>query len=659
MAVQFDNPQARSYLLGDYRLEPEKRRLWRNGAVVRLSHKPLQVLLYLIEHRDRVVSRQELLDQFWDGKDVYDDTLRKAVGAIRKALDEDASGARFIETHYGEGYRYVGPFAEEAIEDAAPTIEVERVRGLHIIIEEDDSQAPLAQAATATLAGAAEAQAHRRWVSPVALTLSLVAVVLGAIGITLYYSQTAPRSNQPPASAIHSVAVLPLKNLSGDPDNEYFADGLTETFITELSKIGGLKVISRGSVFTFKGKEVDPREAGRRLGVAAVLEGSVRRSGDQVRVDVRLVGTEDGKVLWAGDARERAIGDIFAVQDEIARHVASALRIKLSGGDQQLARRYTDNVEAYQAYLKGRYFLSKRTAEGITRGIEYFKQAIALDPNYALAYAGLTAGYDKAYWFMRLPAQAVTEKEREAATRALALDDSLAEAHLAMATVYGSAWEMSKAAGEIARAIEINPGDADVHHQYAYCLVQLGRLDEAVAEIQLARELDPLNVVMNVDVGEILLYAGRYDEAIEALRQAIEMDAGRANAHFDLAQAYERKGMEREAIEEYFKNAPLDGWNPDEITAMKEAYAASGVRGFWQTVLEKSNAKSKRGYIAPFVMARLHARLGETNQAFDWLERAFAEHSPALLNLQVDPVLAMLRTDPRYTDLLRRVGFAQ
>ena len=377
-----------------------------------------------------------------------------------------------------------------------------------------------------------------------------------------------------------------------------------------------------------------------------------------MRINVRLVSTEPGEVLWASDTYERAVGDIFVIQDKITRSVAAGLRIRLSGeGERRLAKRYTDNVEAYEAYLKGRYFLNERTPDGITKAIEYFRRAIEIDPNYALAYAGLAGGYDKVYWFIRLPPDEVMPKERAAATRALALDESLAEAHIAMATVYGNAWDLSNAARENERAIEIDPGNAEAHHNYAYCLVHLDKPDEGIAEIKRARELDPLNRVMNVDVGEILLYARRYDEAIEALNHAIGMDASRANAHYDLAQAYDRKGMDGEAVKEYLRDEVLSGETQETIAALRDGYRASGLRGFWQKKLELAKESSRRSYTLSIIPARLYARLGERDRAFDWLEKSYAEHLPTLVDLKVDPMFDGLRSDPRYIDLLRRVGF--
>jgi TolB-like protein/DNA-binding winged helix-turn-helix (wHTH) protein len=438
MSVQFNNHRGKRYILGERTLDPARRLITCNGDIVHLANKPFQVLLYLIEHRDRIVTRHELLDQYWDGKDVYDDTLRKSVGAIRKALDDRSEGARFIETRHREGYRYVGPLDEEVIE-YAPVFEIEKTRGMHIIIEEEDSHEPaLAEhAVTAELPGVADKLTRKRLISPVTFALILVAVVFGTVALTVYRNQTAHPSNQPQAFSIRSIGVLPLKNLSDDPESEYFADGLTETFITELSKIRELKVISRGSVFTFKGKDVDPREIGRRLGVGAVLEGSVRKSGNTVRVETRLVNAEDGRVIWAGNAFDRALKDIFAVQDEIACSVAANLRVTLCGeGGPQPARRYTENV-AYEALLKSRYFNNQRTPEGLRKAIEYSERAIKLDPRYAPAYAELAGYYLMGIWYIPLEPKEAVEKAKTAAARALEIDDNYAGGHEAMAEVLG------------------------------------------------------------------------------------------------------------------------------------------------------------------------------------------------------------------------------
>jgi TolB-like protein/DNA-binding winged helix-turn-helix (wHTH) protein/Tfp pilus assembly protein PilF len=655
------NQPRKRYLLDGYALAPDEQLLSRSGQTIHLPKKPFQVLTYLVEHRDRFISRAELLDLFWDGKDVYDDALRKCVGAIRKALDDQSDEARFIETRWGVGYRYIGPVTEQIVQEETIT-EIEKTRGLKIVFEEEEinDEAATDKLQTASLAPPKTFSLTallRRRPAVAVLAFLFLATAIGAAVIVSSRRRLATAENHP--APIRSIAVLPLKNLSNDSESEYFSDGITEALINSLSGIEGLKVISRGSVFAFKGQEIDPREVKTKLSVGALLEGSVLKSGERVRVNVRLVSTEDGRVLWASNTYDRPVGDIFTIQDEIARRVATGLKIRFSGeGEQRLARRYTDNVKAYQAYLKGRYFLNQRTPEGISQAINYFQQAIEMDPKYALAYAWLSEAYDKTYWYGRYsPPADVTLKEKEAATKAVALDDSLGQAHLALAAVYANGWDLSNAMSEAKRAVEIGPEDADAHHRYAYCLIHVGKPDEAVAEIQRARDLDPLNIVMNVDVGEILLYARRYDEAIEALKQAIEMDATRGYVHYDLAVAFEQKGMEQEAFGEQLKSEMLFGASPATIAALEEAYAASGLRGFWRKNLEIAKEKAKRNYIAPIVIAKLHARIADADQAFYWLEKAYAEHAPSMIDLKVDPVLDPLRSDPRYIDLLRRVGF--
>lgn len=643
------------YVLGEYWLEPDKRLLSRNGEPVRLTNKPFQVLLYLIEHRDRLVSRNELLDRFWEGKDVYDVTLTKCTGAIRKALSDPSESPRFIETRYAEGYRYIGPLDERSAQAGPSFVEVERTREVRIVLEEEIQTAPPEaekRVDVETLARPVTSIKTNQFARPAVLTLALAIIVLVTVAAILQFSRSGAENR---IQAIRSIAVLPLKNLTDDPAQDYFSDGITESFISELSRIQGLKVISRASVFALKGKDIDPREVGKLLAVEAVLEGNVRKSDDRVRVAARLVSTRDGRVLWNSEPFNRPLGDIFALQDEIACSVVAGLRVKLCV-EGEVRKRYTDNVEAYQAYLKGRYFLNKRTREGITKGIDYFQRASEIDPNYALAYAGLADSYQKAVWFMNSPPDQLMEKARVAARRALELDETLTEAHVAMAAVYYGDWDLSNTVRETELAVKLNPGSAEAHHAQAYGLITIGRLDQAISEARQSLELDPLDVVMNVDVGEILLYARHYDEAVEALKTAIEMDSTRVNAHFDLARAYEQKGMYTEAFAEDIKAEELAGASLEAIAGLKEAYASSGMSGFWQKRLLLYKQRSKRGYLPPFHLAGAYARIGEKDQALDCLMRAYAERSPLLMDIGVRPEFDSLRSDARFTDLLRRVG---
>ena len=642
------NRLRKRYLLNGYSLAPDEQLLSHNGQPVHLPKRPFQVLLFLVENRERFVSRAELLDRFWDGKDVYDDALRKCVGAIRKALEEPPDRARFIETRWGVGYRYIGPLQEQIIPYETSVTEIEKTRGVRIVVEEEEIQdAP--QTVTAPRLNPPRQRAYVK-----VIALALIVLAIGVALVTIMVSRRS-RANDNSGTKIRSIAVLPLRNLTGNVAYDYLSDGLTESLITTLSEERDLTVISRGSAFSLKGKDLDPQEAGRLLKVAALLEGSLRQSGDKLRVNVRLVSTADGKVVWATDSNDRQIGDLFAIQDDIARNLTAHLGLK-PGDREQLARRRTGNVEAYQSYLKARYSLNQRTREGITRSIDYFQRAIELDPKYALAYAGLAEAYDKAYFFNELPPQETIAKEKAAATRALQLDDSLAEAHVAMATVYANTWDLANAAREEERAIEIDPLNVEAHHNYAYRLIDLCKPDQAIAEIKRAQELDPLNMVMNIDVGEILLFARHTDEAISALRHAVEMDPARANAHWDLGNAYEANGMYAESVAEHLEEFRLKGEAPETLGELRKAFESGGIKGFWRQRL--AQLKARPGYLEPFVLVNIYLSLGDKDQVFAWLEKAYRDRNPNMVSLKSAPRHDVLRSDPRYDDLMRRVGLS-
>lgn len=473
------------YVLEDYWLEPEKQLLRRREQPVHLPKKPFQVLLHLIEHRDRFVNRAELLDLFWDGREVYDDALRKSVGTIRKAFDDQSDTPRFVETRWGVGYRYIGPVEEQIIQEQASIVEIEKTRGIKIVVEEEEIQdeSALDERATVTLAHATALwlpPALRRHTKVTALALIFLVVAIGSVAILSFRQSSRQRAaaTETRLAPIRSIAVLPLKNLTGDPSSEYFSDGLTDNLINTLSRVEGLKVISRGSVFAFKGKDVDPREAGKKLGVGALLEGSVLKNGERVRVDVRLVSTQDGRVLWASNTYDHPVGDIFTIQDEIARNATAGLRIELSGKDQQrLTKRYTDNVEAYQELLRGWYFWSQRTPSGLKKAIESYQRATEKDPNCALAYAGLAGSYAMGIWYIPLEPKEAMTKAKAAATKAVELDPNLSEAHLAMSHVLEYEWNWAGSQQEMERARELDPNFSSYGYAYSLLLSD-GKPDE-------------------------------------------------------------------------------------------------------------------------------------------------------------------------------------
>jgi TolB-like protein/DNA-binding winged helix-turn-helix (wHTH) protein/Tfp pilus assembly protein PilF len=653
------------YVLEDYWLEPEKQLLRRREQPVHLPKKPFQVLLHLIEHRDRFVNRAELLDLFWDGREVYDDALRKCVGTIRKAFDDQSETPRFVETRWGVGYRYIGPVEEQIIQEQAGIVEIAKTRGIKIVVEEEEIQeeSVVDERAVVTRAPASTPNlpsALKRNQKITAVALIFLTVAIGAAVILSFRQGSRQRTaaTEVYPAPIRSIAILPLKSLTGDPSTEYFSDGVTENLINTFSRIEGLKVISRGSVFAFKGREVDPRQVGETLGVGALLEGSVLKSGERVRVDVRLVSTQDGRVLWASNTYDRPVGDIFNIQDEIALNAAAGLRIELSGKDQkQLTRRYTNNVEAYNELLRGWYFWSQRTPSGLRRAIESYQRATEKDPHCAFAYAGVAGSYAMGIWYIPLEPKEAMKKAKAAAIRAVELDPNLSEAHLAMNTVLSYEWDWAGTQREIERARELDPNFST--YGYAYYLLQsAGKPDEAVRWIKRSEELDPLSPLIAANVGQILYYARRYDEAIEQCRKTLELDPNYAMAHMHLGQTYIRKGMYPEAVEEIQKAITLSERSPELIALLGGAYAAAGNRKEAVKVIGELTELSKHRYVPTYPIAEIYAELGSKDEAFEWLDKAYQERSIHFVDLKIDPVLDQLRSDPRFADLLRRAHLA-
>lgn len=653
------------YVLDEFRLEPETRLLAHHGEAVHLPNRPFQVLLYLIEHRDRLVSRAELLDLFWEGRDVYDATLTKCVGKIRKALKDQLDSPRFIETRYSEGYRFIGPLAEQLIEHDPAVVEIERTRGFAVVVVEEEihDSAPTGERALAAQTPAAPLtlRAPKSSRRMMALALALSVVVLTASALFVYRSRARStvdvQASQPTNIPLKSIAVLPLKNLSGDPTQDYFSDGLTESFITELSRVKGLKVISRSSVFTFKGKEVDPREVGQKLGVAAVLEGSVRRSGDTVRVEVRLISTADGRVLWTSNTYDHALKDIFAIQDGIACTVVAELKVRLCGEGEPF-KQPTNNVEAYQAYLKGRYFINAQYSEigpveALNKAAGYFEQAIAIDPNYALGYAGLADAYTQLLWFSTSDPRPLIAKAKAAALKAVELDGTLAETHTALSAAYLHDWNFDGAGREIERALALNPGYGWAYHEYSTYLGTVGRGDP-LAEVKKSEEFDPLNVTILTDTGSTLLSAGKFDEALAQFQKVRELDPNFTPSTY-LSAYYADKGMHEEALKEIAAAMAVRGRTPDLLTTLSISYAKAGQKEAAARLLDELKRLSKQQYVPNTFFAFIYTALGEKDRAFEYLERAYREHDINLLQLK-GARLEPLRSDPRFADLLRRVG---
>jgi serine/threonine protein kinase/TolB-like protein/Tfp pilus assembly protein PilF len=469
--------------------------------------------------------------------------------------------------------------------------------------------------------------------------------------------RSARRGPTPAAGPIDSLAVLPLRNDGNDPNAEYLSDGITESIINTLSQLPQLKVMARSTVFRYKGRETDAQEVGNDLGVRAVLMGRVLLIGDTLVIKAELVDVAEGTHLW-GEQYRRKPADIFEVQEEIAREISRNLQIKLTGAEQRLlAKRYTDNADAYKLYLKGRFCLSKMTRDSLLSGIKFFNQSIELDGSYALAHAGLADAYYRlsgAY----LPPKEAMPQAKAAAEKALKIDWTLSEAHASLAVILAFYdWEWAEAESEYKRAIEYNPGNASAHHWYGWYLALMGRLDQAITEITQAYELDPGSLEINTDLGLSFFLARQYDQAIEQFRKSIEMDQSFITGHFFLGWAYEQKGETETAIAEFQKVMQLED-APFIRAALGHVYAASGRRAEAERVLDELQARQKLSHVSPYDFTIIYTALGERERAFECLEQAFENRSEALVWLKVDPRLDAIRTDPRFISIQRRVGLA-
>ena len=610
------------YAFGPFRLDPVQRLLFREGEVVSLTPKALDTLLALVESRGTLLTKDELLDKVWPGTFVEEVTLAKNISTLRKAIGEAPGGGEYIETHSKRGYRFVA-----------------EVRNVEPV-------------ATAVASGSAELDpAPPLLTRKATITWRFAAVILaflfliGAAG--LWYRG---RPAESPAGGKIMLAVLPFENLSGDPAEEYFSNGLTEEMITQLGRLepDRLGVIARTSAMQYKAAHKDVRQIGSELGVDYLLEGSVRREGNRVRIAAQLIQVRDQSHQWA-ENYDRDLRDILAVQSEVAAAIARQIRLQLTPAEHaRLQNARAVNPEAYENYLKGRFFWNKRTVEGHQKAIEYFLKAVALDPDYGQAYAGLADAYALlgSAPNLVLPRREAMDRARAAAEKALRLDDSLADAHTSLGFVeMHFDWDFAGAEKEFQRAVALNPGYATAHHWYAYDLVALARLDDALAEIRRAQQADPLSVIISTDVGEMLLLARRDDAAIVQLRKTLEMDPDFSHAHWLLAWAYHNKGQSKEFIGELEKSRRA-------ASALGILCALQGKRAEARGII----ARLEKAYGSALDGAGIYVWLGDTNGAFAALDRGFKDRDGGLILMRFTPVLEPIRSDPRFEKVERSVG---
>ncbi len=473
----------------------------------------------------------------------------------------------------------------------------------------------------------------------------------------VFTEETARAKPQP------SIAVLPFANLSPDKEQDYFCDGMAEEIINALTQVEGLRVVARTSAFSFRGKKIDIREIGRKLNVDKLLEGSVRKAGNQVRITAQLVNVSDGYHLWS-EKYDRNIGelccpeDIFVIQDEISMAMVEELKGKLLKKEKAaIVKRHTENMEAYNLYLKGRHFWNKRTEESLRKSIECFKEAIKKDPGYALAYAGLADSYTTLRDYTSVSPQEVYPKAKEAVRKALEIDDTLAEAHTSLAQLRFREWDFVSAEKEFHRAIQLNPGYATAHHWYALHLMYLARFDQALAEMKKAQELDPLSLVITRNLALVLYFARDYEQASEELKKTLEMDPSFSMTHTWLACVYLQKGMHKEAFREVQKESDIHRHLDPQVEASKgRVYARMGKEGEARKILDDLLKRAKDTYVPPILLADLHFALGEKDQGFQWLKKGYEERDSTLPEIKVEPGFDCVRSDPRFAALLKKMG---
>jgi len=630
------------FRFGVFELDPGAGELRKNGLRVRLQEQPFQVLAMLLEHPGEVVSREELQKKLWPADTFvdFDHGLNKAINKVRDALGDSAESPRFVETIARRGYRFL---AEVKAADASP------VRSPEI-----PTQPQLAEAANYLPERATELAKPNYLRPSLAWKISVVALLV----LTASFAAWKLHSWNRPSSAIRSLAVLPLESLSSDASQDYFADGMTDELISDLGQISALRVISRTSVMTYKHVRKPLPEIARELNVDAVVEGTVLRSGDRVRITAQLIEASTDKHLWS-QSYEGELRDTLALQNKVARAIADQIRINLNPQEQAALKKVAVvDPEAYESYLKGRYFWNKRTADGLGKAIDYFNEAIEGKPDYPQAYAGLADSYALAgdWKYGLLAPREAYPKAKAAATKAIALDDTLGEAHISLAFCLDNFdWDWESGGKEFRRGIELSPDYAIGHEWYGWHLAASGRNDEAIAEVEKAASLDPLSPSIGADLAEELLVAHRFDEAIKQARLTMTLDPFFAPTHYVLGQAFVQRRNYSEAITEFKRATELSPGSTAFRANLAYAYAVSGDRDRAAKLLNDLKKQSSQSSPNAPEIAMVYVGLKEKDQAMAWLEKAYADRfSPWVL---MRPCFDPLRSDPGFKDLVRRIGF--
>jgi TolB-like protein/DNA-binding winged helix-turn-helix (wHTH) protein/Tfp pilus assembly protein PilF len=633
-----------------FELELKSGELRRDGALIKLQPQPFRALAFLADRAGQVVTREEIQLEIWGDETFvdYEQGVNFLIKQIRAALGDDAKAPRFIETLPRRGYRFIAP-VERKERNLSRENDLAVAPAPDIVISP-----PEAVPDPSAVSAAVSATQNRTRVFQVAALALAITLPLAVFVIW----QGRGKKTIPPAGKI-ILAVLPFENLSGDPEQDYFSDGLTEEMITRLGRLQPqrLGVIARASAMTFKKSNKDIARIGGALGAAYILEGGVRREADRLRITARLIQASDQTHLWAGDY-DRHVHDALTVQSEVAESIAQSLAVKLLSGPQPSpAQAHIPGPESYDAYLRGCYLRNKWTREDLGKAVGYFEQAVEKDHNFALAYAALAEAWRYLQFFGGVRPQDARAKAKNAALKAVALDESLAEARAALASArFWYDWDWQGAEQEFKRAMELNPSLAGAHHDYGWLLIARERFDEGLAEVKRAQELDPLSPQANVDVGWACIQARRYDEAIAQSRRTMELEPNFAESWGCLMRAYQYKGMLAEALAEAQSIMTRSGASREELAAIHQGDAASGMRSVEQWMLNRAKKAAARGYVSAYQRATRHAALGEKELALEWLDKAYTDRDPMMALLNTDPAYDRLRPEPRFGYLLRLIA---
>jgi DNA-binding winged helix-turn-helix (wHTH) protein/TolB-like protein/Tfp pilus assembly protein PilF len=610
----------RIYRFAEFTLNTGEQTLLRGTDEVYLQPKTFETLVYLVERHGHLVKKNDLLDALWADTYVTENALTRSIKEVREVLQDDAHQPRFIKTVPRIGYKFIANVEDVRQEDRHGVVSNEPVK---------DS----------------------RFSSRQILLLGLSILILASLAFFIYRSKTKEATNP---SQINSIAVLPFKPLVADARDESLEMGMADSLIAVLGNLNGVTVRPISAVRKYTGLDQDALAAGREQRVDAVLEGNIQKTNDEIRVTVRLLRVTDGVQLWS-DKFDQKSNDIFLIQDSISQRVAATLANKLSGAERQLlTKHYTQDPAAYQLYLKGRYFLNKSTEQDFRKAIEYFESALQKDPNYAAAYAGVADAYAQLGSFGLLEMKQSYERAKGAIEKALERDDKLAEAHASLGYILTNYyWNWSEAESQFKQAIDLNPNYAMAHNWYSQYLGFMGRPEEALRESKRAQEIDPLSPWTNS--GFISFLARRYDEGIAESKKALELDPQFAVAHMVIGLSYVQKKNYEQAIAELQKAQD----NPDSRALLGYAYGVAGKRNEARHVLEELQQVAKEKYVSPFPVAATYMGLGETDKAFEMLEKAYVERSWAMGMLKVNPIFDPIRSDRRYVELLRRMNLLQ